>query len=385
MAFAITGITTVLAPIIGPVLGGFITDNYSWRWIFFINVPVGILAAVLVSALLEDPPSARKQKVESIDYIGLGLIALGLGCLQVFLDKGQQEDWFSSGFIILFALLAVGGLILAVLWVLRQEKPVVDLKLLTIPSFGFPCMMMFFIGVALYGGTALLPMMLQENFGYDAITSGLVLSPSGIAVVLVMLIAGRLVNVFQVKYLVCFGMLTTAFGMYLTGLITPQTDYTTFVWVRIFQMIGLPFLFVSVSTLAFSKISAEKSSNASAIISLMRNLGGSIGIAVVTTIVVRHQQLQQSILDQQLTVANPGYRAALSGMTKTLTGLGLPSGRAAAAAMGNIYQQLLHQASVLAFRDAYNFLAAILLVLAGAALFMPGNDPHKKDSPGAAH
>lgn len=385
MAFAITGITTVLAPILGPTLGGYITDNFNWRWIFFMNVPVGLLAAFLVKILVQDPPSAQKQKVSSIDYIGLSLIALGLGALQIVLDKGQQEDWFDSSFIVLFSFIAVAGLILAVFWLLQQKNPVVELKLFAIPSFGMPCLMIFFVGFALYSSSTLLPMLVQANFGYDATLSGLVLSPSGIATLFVMPVAGRLVNIIQARYLISFGMLMTAVGLWATGLVTPQTDYTTFVLVRILQMIGLPFLFVPASTLAFSKIPPASSSNASAIVSLMRNLGGSIGISLVTSLLAHKQQIQQSNLVQHLTNADPGYRSALANYTQRMVDLGMPAAQASTSAMGQIYKELLHQASILAYRDVYNLIAIILVALAGIALFMPRNKPQKKTAPAATH
>jgi len=378
MAFAITGITIVLAPILGPTLGGYITDNFNWRWIFFMNVPVGILAAILVKLLVQDPPTAQKKKVDSIDYTGLGLIALGLGALQIVLDKGQQEDWFDSSFIIVCSCISAVCLVLAVYWLLRQKNPVVELRLFKIPSFGMPCIMMFFVGFALYSSAVLLPMLVQTNFGYDATLSGLVLSPSGIATLLMMPVVGRLVGFIQAKYLIAFGMFATAFGMWATGFITPQTDYNTFVLVRILQTIGLPFLFVPASTLAFSKVSAASSSNASAIISLMRNLGGSIGIALVTNKLVHSQQIQQSYLAQHVTVSDPGFQSAIQSYTRTITDLGVPASQAAAAAMGRIYQVLLRQSSILAFRDAYSFVAGIMVLLGVLALFMPGNALHKK-------
>lgn len=385
MAFAITGITTVLAPILGPVLGGYITDNYSWRWIFFMNVPVGLLAAFLVKILVQDPPTAQKQKVDTVDYIGLSLITLGLGALQIVLDKGQQEDWFDSSFIVVFSVVAAVGLVLAVFWLLRQKKPMVDLNLFRIPSFAMPCIMLFFVGFALYSSAMLLPMLVQENFGYNATLSGLVLSPGGIAVIFMMPVVGRLVKVVQAKYLIAFGMLVSALGTWATGLITPQTDYNTFVMVRILQTIGLPFLFVPASTLAFSKISPENSSNASAIVSLMRNLGGSIGISLVTNRLIHSQQIQQAYLVQHLTNADPGYLRALSKYTQTAMNLGIPSSQAPVSAMGQIYQELLHQASILAFRDAYNFVAIVLVVLGISALFMPGNTLHGKGDAVALH
>lgn len=385
MAFAITGITTVLAPILGPTLGGYITDNYSWRWIFFMNVPVGLIAAFLVKLLVQDPPSAQKQKVGSIDYIGLGLIALGLGTLQIVLDKGQQEDWFDSSFIMLFATISAVALILAIYWLLQQKHPVVELKLFKIPSFAMPCVMMFFVGFALYGSTTLLPMMVQTNFGYDATLSGLLLSPAGIVVLFIMPVVGRLVNIVPAKYLISIGMLINALGMWATGFITPQTDYSTFVLVRILQTLGLPFLFVPASTLAFSKIPPEHSSNASAIISLMRNLGGSIGIALVINKLIHSQQIQQSYLVQHLTMADAGFRSTLAAYTQTFINLGVPLPLASTEAMAKIYQELLHQASILAYRDAYNFVAVLLVVLGIAALFMPSNQPKKKSAPVAQH
>ncbi|WP_371362093.1 Multidrug export protein EmrB [Sporomusa rhizae] len=385
MAFAITGITTILAPILGPMLGGYITDNYSWRWIFLINVPVGISAAFLVNILVQDPPTAQKQKVDSVDYIGLGLIALGLGALQIVLDKGQQEDWFDSSFIVVFACIAAVGILLAIFWLQRQKNPVVDLKLFRIPSFTMPCVMLFFVGFALYASNILLPMLAQENFGYDATLSGMVLSPGGVAVICMMPVVGRLVKVVQAKYLISFGMLISAFGAWTTGFITPQIDYNTFVILRILQTIGLPFLFVPVNTLAFSKIPPESSSNASAIVSLIGNLGGSIGISLVTNKLITSQHVQQAYLVQHLTIADSGYRSVLANYTQTIMNLGVPSAQSSSLAMGQIYQELLRQASILAFRDTYNFVAVVLVVLGITALFMPGNTLHKKDAAVSLH
>lgn len=371
VAFGITGITTVLAPILGPTLGGFITDNYSWRWIFFINIPIGLLAVLLVKNLVQDPVSAQKKPVNTIDYIGLGLVALGLGALQIVLDKGQQEDWFDSTFIVTFACISAVGIVLAILWLLRQKDPVVDLKLFALPSFNMPCIILFFVGFTLWGSTSLLPMMVQADFGYNATLSGLVLSPSAILPLFMMPFVGKLVNRVEPRYLISFGLFINAIGMWLTGLITPQTDYVTFAIARCFQTAGLPFLFVPASTLAFSKIPREKSNNASAIVTLMRNLGGSMGIALVTNRLIQNQQIEQSNLVQNLTIADPGYRSALASYTESITGLGVPAAHATTQAMGQIYQQLLHQASILAYRDTYNFIAVMLIVLSAAALFMP--------------
>lgn len=377
MAFAITGVTIVLAPILGPVLGGYITDHYNWRWIFFMNVPVGLVVAYLVKVVISDADE-QKQNTSSIDYIGLGLIALGLGALQIVLDKGQQEDWFDSSFIIALSCLAAVGLVMAVLWLLRQKNPIVKLKLLAIPSFGMPCVMIFFVGFALYGGTALLPMLVQMNFGYTATLAGLVLSPSGFTTLLMLPVVGRLVTRIECKYLVSFGMLLTAAGMWATGFITPQADYETFVIVRVLQTVGLPFLFVPVTTLAFSKMSSKRSNDASAIMSLMRNLGGSVGIAISTSLLAHSRQIEQSQLSEHLSSANVGFQRALELMTRKIADLGVPAMEAKQMAMGKIYQGLIEQAGIMAFIDVYHFLAALMFALAVLALFMPNNLAVKK-------
>lgn len=375
IAFGITGLSMVLAPIIGPTLGGFITDNYSWRWIFLINVPIGIITLFLVKVLVQEPENMQRMK-STIDYIGLGLIAIGLGALQIVLDKGQQEDWFDSTFIVGLSCISCISLLLAIYWLLRQRDPIVDLKLLAIPSFSLPGIILFFVGFTLWSATSLLPMMVQENFGYNATLAGLVLSPSAIFPLFMMPFVGKLVNWIEARYLMSLGLFINAIGMWLMSLVTPQTDYTTFAIARCFQTAGLPLLFVPATTLAFSKIPKEKSSNASAIVSLLRNLGGSIGISLATSILTYNRQMEQSNLAQHLTTSSAGYSHSLLAYTQTIQNVGIPAAEAPSKAMGQIYQQLLHQTSILAYRDTFNFIAAILFVLGAAALFLPGKNRH---------
>jgi len=381
-AFAITGVTMLVAPILGPTLGGLITDNYSWRWIFFINVPVGLLALFFVNRLVQDPPHAKAKGLVSIDYIGLSLAALGLGAMQIVLDKGQEDDWFSSNFIIWFSVIAVVCLVGGVFWILRQKDPIIDLRLFKERSFGLACLMIFFVGFALYGGSTLLPLLVQSQYGYNATTAGLVLSPGGLAIIFLLPMVGKMTNKIQARYLIAFGMLAISGGMFLTSYMTPQIDYDTFVILRITQTVGLPFLFIPSSTMAFANIPPEKSSKASALYSLMRNLGGSFGISILLNYFFRHQQERQGYMIENLSPSNIGYRDTLAHYTATIAGAGHP--HAATAALGQIFQQLQSQSSILAYSDTFKFIAAVTLGLAFVALLMPRVALNKKPSPEAA-
>jgi len=372
-AFALTGMTMIVAPILGPTLGGFITDSFDWRWIFFMNVPVGILAFFLVQRFVEDPLHAKAKGFLTIDYIGLSLVVLGLGALQVVLDKGQEEDWFDSQFIVNFSLFSAVALLSAIAWLLRQKDPIIDIRLLANRSFGMASLMMFFIGFVLYGCSTLLPLLVQTQFGYDATLAGLVLSPSGIALIVLMPFVGKLATKIEARYQIAFGMLIVSIGMELTAFITPQTDFNTFVLLRTAQVIGLPFLFVPSSVMAFSKIPLEKSSKASALYSLLRNLGGSMGISILLSDIARHQQVHQSNLAEHLTVSNPAYIALLAQYTQTFLNTGHTHVQAAMIASSKIYEQLINQSYILAYADSFRYLAVITFVLAMIALLMPGN------------
>ena len=388
MAFGLTGITMVVAPILGPTLGGYITDNFSWQWIFLMNVPVGIIALLLVAKMVEDNEHSKaKTGIISVDYIGLGLIAIGLGTLQIVLDKGQQEDWFSSNFIMSFAIISFVCLSFAIFWLLKQNNPLVDLRLMKQRSFGLSCMMMFFVGFSLYGGSVLLPTLTQSEYGYDATLAGFVLSPGGLFVILLMPISGKIVNIVPSRYLVALGMALTATGMFLTSKFSPQTDLYTFIFMRNIQVIGLPFLFIPISSLAFMNIPKDKSSNASAIFAMSRNLGGSVGISIMSSYVSRHQQIRQSILSANLNDVNIGYKNLLSSYINNAAVHGENIISATKTAMGRIYTDLLHQSSILAFSDAFYVNSIMMATLVFVAFLMPLNTPHNKksDEPMAIH
>ena len=374
--FGITGLTMIVAPILGPTLGGLITDNFSWRWIFFMNVPVGIIAFMLVSRMVQDPPHAKAKGLLSIDYVGLGFVVLGLGALQLMLDKGQQLDWFSSNTILLFAALAIIGMVSAIIWMLRQKDPAIDFRLLAKPSFGLSCMMIFFMGFALYGSSALLPIMVQSQFGYDATTAGLVLSPGGFAVIFLMPVAGKLINRIQARYLIALGMALLTVGLWYTSHITPQSTYNQFVTMRIMQVIGLPFLFIPISTMAFKDIPKELSSKASALYALARNMGGSLGIAMLASYETRRQQLHQTYLSESLSPTDFGFKHLLAKYMQHLN---------EHLAMGKIYHELQRQAAIMAYNDTYTIMALVTGILVFVAIFaMPGNNPHSKKAAAAA-
>ena len=382
--FGITGITMIVAPVLGPLLGGLITDNYSWRWIFFINIPVGLFAFIMVGRLVKDPLHAMAKGLLHIDGVGLGLIALGLGSLQVMMDKGQQDDWFASNFICTMAALSVVSLISAIFWLLNQEDPVVDVRLVKDRAFGLGMVLIFFTGFALYGSSALLPLMVQSQFGYDATTAGLIFTPGAVALLFLMPVSGKLVAKVQSRYLIAVGLLLITFGMYYTATVTPQTDYNMFVFMRFLQVLGLPFLFIPVSTLAFSNIQREKSSKASALFALGRNLGGAIGIGIATNYLAHHEQLEQVTLSGHLNSGNPVYEDRLSHLTDALIAHGSTVANAAHAALGSMYQELLHQSTILAYADTFRFMAMLLAGAACLTVLLPANKLPKPGSKKAA-
>ena len=382
--FGITGITLIVAPILGPTLGGWITDNYSWRWIFFINVPVGLFAFMMVRRVVTDPLHAAARGLKHIDGIGLALIAIGFGALQIVMDKGQQDDWFDSNFIVAMSLLsavAIGG---AIVWLLRQEDPIVDLRLLADSGFGLAVILIFATGFALYGSSALLPLLVQTQFGYNATLAGLVLSPGGLALLFLMPLSGKLVSKIQARYMISFGLTLLCYGMWYTANVSPQADYMTFVMMRVMQVLGLPFLFIPISVLAFMNIPKEKSNKASALFALARNLGGSMGIAILGSYVARHTQLHQQHLAAHLMPGDPVYEQRLASVTHAIMDKGYSASEAAPLAMGNLYRELLHQASVLAYHDTFLFMAGIMACGVVLTLFLPANKVGKKAAEAAA-
>ncbi|HTP34675.1 MAG TPA: DHA2 family efflux MFS transporter permease subunit [Candidatus Acidoferrales bacterium] len=378
LAFALYGITAVLAPTIGPVLGGWITYNYSWRWIFYINLPVGILAAFLVFRLVEDPPYLRQMRGAGVrlDYIGLGFLAIGIGALQVVLDKGQEDDWFGSRFILTLSVLAAVCLISLVVREWLHRNPIMDLRLFKNFNFAAANLMMFMLGVVYFSSLVLMPQLLQTLMGYTAELAGIVLSASGVVLLLAMPIVGVLSGKFAAKYLIAFGWIAIAGAMfYSTKRIDLDISFSVAMWLRVAQVVGLPFLFVPITLAMYVGLPAEKSNEAAGIINFMRNIGSSVGTSMMTTLLARRAQLHQTRFVDHLTNYDPVFRNQLSGLARQLVHSGTSVADAQIQAQGLLYRLLGAQSQTLAYLDAFMVLtlgAGIMFLL---SFLVRKNDP----------
>src|SRR6266849_3791458 len=373
MAFAVYGLAVVVAPTIGPWLGGWITDNFSWRWIFYINVPVGIISLILTNLLISDSPSPTRASVKSafrIAYIGIGLISLGLGSMQISLDKGQREDWLSSNFIRVFFVLMVFGIIAGILWELRQKEPVVDLRMLKDRNFAISTIAMFFLGFVLYASTVLIPQLLQELLGYTAQLAGMALSPGGAVIMLMMPVVGFLVSKVDTRILIAFGCIVSASALFVMAGWDLQLDYGHAVRARMLQTFGLAFLFIPINVSAFAYIAKEKTNMGTGIINLARNIGASVGIATVTTMLDRRTQFHQAHLVEHVNRLNPALATMTNGTTARLISHGSSAAHAAAQAQGMVYNIVQRQSAMLAFVDNFKMLGVIFLAVIPILLLM---------------
>lgn len=360
VAMATFGMGVVVAPILGPTLGGWITDNYSWRWIFYINVPVGIFAALMAQAFVEDPPYVKHAKITRIDFTGFALLAVWLATLQVVLDKGQQEDWFASTWICWFSLLSVVCLALFVRREFQTEHPIVDLRVLKNRNFAAGVLLMTTLGAVLYGTTAALPIFLQTMMGYPALQSGYALSPRGAAAFISTFVIGRLVGRIRNRYLITVGFSLLAASSFWLGHINLQISVWNVIWPSVLNGVAISFIFTPLTTSAMGYLRQEQMANATGIYNLMRNLGGSLGIALVSTLVLRRAQVHQSIMVAHLTPFDPVYAQRLAAATHALTPQSGPV-LAHLQAQGLLYNSMLSQANLWAFVENFRLFGVLCL------------------------
>jgi DHA2 family multidrug resistance protein len=357
-AFALTAVATIVAPVLGPTLGGLITDNASWRWIFLINVPVGIFTFFAVTALVEDPPWAAKLKV-GIDYIGLSLIAIGLGFMQIVLDRGEDEDWFSSGFIVACACIAAIGIVGAVCWLLYAQKPVVNIRVLKDRNFALGSLMIFAMAAVLYSSAVVIPQLAQTVLGYTATLAGYILSPGALMVVFAIPFVGKLMPLVPLKYMIGLGFTILGCSLLYSNTLTPDVDFFTLASMRAAQTVGLAFLFVPISVIAYATLPKEQNGDAAALFTMFRNVAGAIGISLASAMVTSRSQVRTAHLASHLTPFNQNYLDLVQTNKNALVALGYSKAEAGSRAVGMVYQTLHTQASVLAYSDVFLFCAGL--------------------------
>lgn len=378
LAFALYGITAIMAPTIGPTLGGWITFNYSWRWIFFINLPVGIITWLLVRRFVEDPPYLQKIKKAGVklDYIGIALLTVGVGALQILLDKGQEDDWFGSRFITTLIIVSTTCLISLVVWEWFAKTPIIDVKMFKSFNFASASLMMFMLGILLFSSLVLMPQFLQTLLGYTSQLAGLALSAGGLVLLIEMPIMGQLTTKIQARRLIAFGWLALAIAMfYSTKRIDLQISFSAATWLRITQVIGLGFLFVPITLVAYVGITPEKNNSVAGIVNFMRNMGSSVGTSLVTTVIARRSQFHQLRLVEKARVDNPNFANSVQGFTRHFASSGLGKHEALATAYARIYQAVQAQAACLAYIDTFMVLCIASAIMFFLSFLLEKNDP----------
>ena len=378
LAFALYGITAIMAPTIGPTLGGWITFNYSWRWIFFINIPVGVMTWFLVRRFVEDPPYLQRLRGAGVklDYLGIALLTVGVGALQILLDKGQEDDWFGSRFITTLIVISAVCLISLVVWEWFARAPIIDVRMFKNFNFAGASLMMFMLGILLFSSLVLMPQFLQTLLGYTSQLAGLALSAGGLVLLIEMPIVGQLTTRVQARRLIAFGWLALSIAMYYsTRRIDLQMSFSAATWLRIAQVIGLGFLFVPITLVAYVGIAPEKNNAVAGIVNFMRNMGSSVGTSIVTTLIARRSQFHQLRLVEKTRVDNPNFAITVQGLTQHFVNDGLGRHEALATAYARIYQSLQAQAATLAYIDTFMVLAIAAAIMFCLSFLLRKNDP----------
>jgi MFS transporter, DHA2 family, multidrug resistance protein len=389
LAFALYGIVAVLAPSIGPTLGGWITDNYSWNWIFYINIPVGILALFLTQRLVEDPPwnVPDRKNLFRLDYTGVALLVISMGSLQVMLDKGEENDWFGSHFIVTCGIIFIASFLALIAWEWFAKNPVMDLKLLKNRNFAVCCFLMLVTGGFLNASTVLLPQFMQSSLGYTATIAGLALSGGGLVLLVIFPIAGQLVTRFPARNIILTGFVGFAFAYFITARrLNLGLSFGESSWLRILQVSAIPLVFLSVTTAAYFGMSREKNNQVAGLINFVRNIGGSILISITNAGVVEFSQFHQDELLKYLTPVNRNLQQQVNSLTSFFDGRSGP-GNAGHLAQGQVYQQLIQQSQVLAYIDVFYIMCAAAILMIPLSFLLQKNHPHggAKGEPIAAH
>ncbi len=365
-ALSVTAVATIIAPALGPTLGGWLTYDYSWHWVFLVNIPVGIAAVFGVLAVVEDPPWQKAQRGLHTDYVGIALIAVGLGCLQVMMDRGEDDDWFSSSFIVTFAVLAYCGLVGAACWLLTVRRPAVKLAVLGDRNFAVGVVLIFCMFSTLYASAVVVPQLAQQQFGYTAEWAGFVLSPGAVVVAMIIPAVGALSSRVETRFMVAFGFAALGAGLVHSYFLSPQISFWDLAKIRIAQSVGIALLFVPINAAAFLTISKEDTGDASALFVMFRNVAGSIGISLSTAMVTERTQVRMAHLGSNLTPFDQGYQDALTRYSQPLIDMGTAAGQVSSTASGLLYQQLRAQAAIMGNADV--FLGCAILAFVGVPL-----------------
>ncbi len=387
-AFALYGLVAVLAPSIGPTLGGWITDNYSWRWIFYINIPVGILAIILVTRFVDDPPwiKADKANLRKLDYVGLGFLTLAMGGMQIMLDKGEENAWFASNFIRFFAAMFVLGMAGLIYWEWNSKAPIMNIKLFKYKNFAICCLLMILVGGVLNASTVLQPQFMQQLLGYTATLAGEALTGGGLVLLVMMPLAGIATGKIAARNLVAGGFALFALAFYYnSATLNLGLSFGMNTWLRIVLMIPIPFAFISITNAAYVGLPRQASNQVSGIINFVRNVGGSIFIAITSAEVTNRSLFHQARLQSQMQSGSQAYVSSLNGLTGYFAGITGNHYDAANMARASIYQQLNQQAAAMAYQDIYRILFWMALFMVGCAFLLSKNRPGEGAPEGAVH
>jgi DHA2 family multidrug resistance protein len=368
-AMAFFGVGVVVAPIMGPVIGGWLTDNYTWRWVFYVNLPFGIAAYTMLRAYVFDPPYITRGTAR-IDYWGIGLLATGIAALQIGLDQGQQKDWFSSDFITLLLVVAVITLVAFVVHALRARAPVVDLRLFRDATFATGVALITAQSVGLYGSLVLMPVLLQTLLGYPALQAGYAMAPRGLGTLLVTPVVGVLVSRVDPRRLLAVGLLTSAFSLYWMAGLNLQAGYWDVFWPQLLQGAGMGLLFVPLTTVAMDRISLKDMGHATSLFNLLRNLGGSAGIAIIQTVLARDRQEHFNVIGAHVNVYAPSTQLMLQNLRSAFVARGSDPATAATRAYAALFGMVQKEAAMIAFIDAFTLLALVFIAMLPFLLLM---------------